>query len=388
MTPRTQRPFPRAALAALALCLLALLPACAQDEQPPEQTIRALKTMTIQGRTGGQQRRLAGVVQARRSSQLSFEISGRVQRIAVDIGDRVEEGRVLATLDPEPYRLEVAAAESELEKIQANVNTTRADWQRYDQLYAQRIIAKSELDQVKLQYDSARSELATQQSRLEIARRNLRLTELKAPYSGHVAEKLVEEHEEVQSGAPVLKLDSDGAKEVSMTVPESLIGRMSRGMEVTVTLPSLRGRTVPGRVTDVGATALKANAFPVKVAILEDVPGLELGMSAEVRFFTDEYGGGANGANGDETPKGSGYLIPFQALLPEKEPLRGHVFVYDPETSTVRRVQVRISGMLDNMILVDEGIEAGQVIAVAGVSFLADGMRVKLMEQATSPAAE
>jgi RND family efflux transporter MFP subunit len=385
MTPRPRRPFPHTALAALALCLLALLPACAQDELPPEQTVRALKTMTVQGRTGGQQRRLAGVVQARRSSQLSFEISGRVQRIAVDIGDRVEEGRVLATLDPEPYRLEVAAAESELEKIQANVNTTRADWQRYDQLYAQRIIAKSELDQVKLQYDSARSELATQQSRLEIARRNLRLTELKAPYSGHVAEKLVEEHEEVQSGAPVLKLDSDGAKEVSLTVPESLIGRMSRGMDVTITLASLRGLDVPGRITDVGATALKANAFPVKVAILEDVPGLELGMSAEVRFFT---GTTTEGANDDGTGAGSGYLIPFQALLPEKEPLRGHVFVYDPETSTVRRVQVRISGMLDNMILVDEGIEAGQVIAVAGVSFLADGMRVKLMEQATSPAAE
>jgi multidrug efflux pump subunit AcrA (membrane-fusion protein) len=156
-------------------------------------------------------------------------------------------------------------------------------------------------------------------------------------------------------------------------------------MDVTITLASLRGLDVPGRITDVGATALKANAFPVKVAILEDVPGLELGMSAEVRFFT---GTTTEGANDDGTGAGSGYLIPFQALLPEKEPLRGHVFVYDPETSTVRRVQVRISGMLDNMILVDEGIEAGQVIAVAGVSFLADGMRVKLMEQATSPAAE
>jgi multidrug efflux pump subunit AcrA (membrane-fusion protein) len=81
----------------------------------------------------------------------------------------------------------------------------------------------------------------------------------------------------------------------------------------------------------------------------------------------------------DENRK-SGYLVPIQALLPGPEPNRGFAFVYDPGTSTVKKTPVRSHGMAHNKAIVNEGLAAGDIIAVAGVSFLADGMKVKLMK--------
>jgi multidrug efflux pump subunit AcrA (membrane-fusion protein) len=77
----------------------------------------------------------------------------------------------------------------------------------------------------------------------------------------------------------------------------------------------------------------------------------------------------------------AGYRVPIQAILPAKEVRQGYAFVYDPDTSTVRKAPIRTLGAEQNMVIVSEGLSAGDIIAVAGVSFLADGMKVKLMKQ-------
>jgi multidrug efflux pump subunit AcrA (membrane-fusion protein) len=75
-----------------------------------------------------------------------------------------------------------------------------------------------------------------------------------------------------------------------------------------------------------------------------------------------------------------GYLVPMQAVLPSPEPDRGYAFVYDTQTSTVKKTPVRSRGTENKKVIVDEGLAAGDIIAVAGVSFLADGLEVKLLE--------
>jgi multidrug efflux pump subunit AcrA (membrane-fusion protein) len=77
----------------------------------------------------------------------------------------------------------------------------------------------------------------------------------------------------------------------------------------------------------------------------------------------------------------SGYLIPVSALAPGDEKSRGYVFIFDPESSTVKKTPVRSpAGIQDNYVAVKEGVKPGDIIAVAGVSFLEDGQKVKLME--------
>ena len=73
-------------------------------------------------------------------------------------------------------------------------------------------------------------------------------------------------------------------------------------------------------------------------------------------------------------------MIPGHAVRPTTNPNVGFAFVYQPDTSTVKKVPIQWLGVKDNMVIVTEGLSAGDVLAVAGVSFLSDGMKVKLME--------
>ena len=82
-----------------------------------------------------------------------------------------------------------------------------------------------------------------------------------------------------------------------------------------------------------------------------------------------------------EDKQTAGYLVPIQAILPAKEAGQGYAFVYDPQTTTVRKTPIKTLAAQNNLMIVSEGLSAGDIIAVAGVSFLADGMKVKLLEK-------
>jgi multidrug efflux pump subunit AcrA (membrane-fusion protein) len=74
-----------------------------------------------------------------------------------------------------------------------------------------------------------------------------------------------------------------------------------------------------------------------------------------------------------------GYFVPFNALAPSDKPQTGHIFVFDAKTSTVRKVLVTVQTAERKMVAV-RGVKPGDVIAVAGVNFLVDGQKVKLMQ--------
>ena len=127
--------------------------------------------------------------------------------------------------------------------------------------------------------------------------------------------------------------------------------------------------SVKGRISDIGSAAVKANAFPVKIEMIEPGDNVKPGMTAEANLAIEDE---------DRQP---GFLVPYQAILPAAEAKRGHAFVYDPDTSKVKKTPIRYSGSQKNQAMVHEGLAAGDIIAVAGVSFLADGLEVKLMKQ-------
>ena len=74
-----------------------------------------------------------------------------------------------------------------------------------------------------------------------------------------------------------------------------------------------------------------------------------------------------------EESEESGYLVPLSAIAPGEETRQGYIFIYEPQTSTVRKTRVRARDVRENLVIIREGLDAGDIIAVAGVSFLYDG---------------
>jgi len=349
-----------AALAALAGC----------DDAPPEadERVRAIKPYYVAEPTGGDVRRYSGTIVAANTSALSFAVPGTVQSVSVAQGDRVTKGQVLAVLEAESFELDVQAAQSQLAAAQADFDNKKVDLDRQRQLYERGWVAEAALDQAIAGADAARGELNLARSRLGLAERDLAHTQLTAPFDGIIALRDVEPFVETKKGQTVFQIDSEGAFEVQLSVPDSIVDRLAVGSAVTVNVFTRVDCGCTGRIVEIGAVAGTANAVSVKAAILENPGGLFPGMAAEASVVLSD-GGGPHG-----------FLVPLVAISPGEGDSQGYIFKYDAAAGVVRKTPVRPEQIVSgNLVGVVEGVAAGDIVAAAGVSFLRDGQRVKLL---------
>ena len=346
--------------------LSVLLISCGKKKEVPEQ-VRSIKTITVSALASGQTRKFTGVIFAVNYSYLSFEgVSGRIIKLNADIGDKVKKGEVLAVVDKQKYQLAVKHAEAQLKRAEAAIVRTKSNYEREKILFKKEASFKRRLETMEFQYKAAVSDEAAAKAALGLAKRNLGHTELKSPYDGFVGERFVLPNQEVAKGERIFRIDEKGELEVQFDVPESLRKRVKLNSEGVVRLPGQPGKDIKCKISFLGTAASKGNAFPAKALLIKPSVSVKPGMTAEVSFSLPVVGAL------------SGFLIPPSAILMGKEKRTGFVFIYDPATSTVKKTKVRFSGAQGNLGIVSDGIKGGDIIAVAGVSFLLDGMKVQL----------
>lgn len=344
-----------------------LMTGCNSEPPPVQQQVRALKTLVVSELATGKQRIYSGTVKASDSSGLSFPVSGTVKDVEVNRGDRVKEGELLAVLDQAPFLLDMEAVQAELTKIESSFEEKALDYQRKAQLVEKGWVSQTSVDQARTARDVASSDIAYATSRLNQARRNLNNTRLYAPFDAEIAERQVNPFTEVKAGERVFELNAVGMLEVEVAVAENTIAQITQGLPVQIRLPAIT-TTVKGRITEVATVAGAGQLFSVTISMVAPPASLRSGMTAEVSILLAPDAVSA------------GYLVPLTAIVPEQDMQGGAVFIYDPASSTVRKHKVRVVGARGNLLEISEGIKAGDVIAVAGASFLSDGQTVKLLQ--------
>ena len=344
-----------------------ILGACEEPVPEVVEQVRAIKTMTIRELASGQTRKYSGIIEATDSSALSFQVSGNVQSVGVELGERVNQGQLLAVLDPKPYELNVQAAKAELSKARAELSEKQQEFTRQKTLFDKGWVAKAALDQATAGFESAQSQVNFAVSQLNLANRDLGLTKLTAPFDGIIAEREIDPFIEVGAGQKVFEINAEGAIEATFDVPETTIAQITMGMPLKIRFSTGGLCDCEGRITKIGSVAGDANAFPVTAAVLDPPEGVLPGMTAEVTLILQ--------GSAEETA----FLLPLAALAPGGTPPDGSIYVFDAESSTVRKTAVKIKGATDNMVAIFEGVSTGDVVATAGVSFLSDGQQVKLL---------
>lgn len=361
--------------ARLTACVVAIATALGVagcDEAPPEEVerIRAIKPYYVVEPAGGAVRRYSGTISASNTSALSFAENGTVQTVEANQGDRVVEGQVLATLDPEQFELDVAAARSELATTKAEYDNQQLELDRQRQLFERGWVAKAAYDQAVASFEAAEGQLNLARSRLGLAERDLANARLTAPFDGVIAMRDVDPFVEVSAGQTVFQIDSEGAFEVELSIPDTTVGRLTIGAPVSIDAATVAECGCVGRITEIGVAAGAANTVPVKAAILSNPDGVLPGMAVEASVMLTD---------GDQE---GGLLVPVVAIAPGDDNARGYVFKYDTENNVVRKTPVRSEGVINgNLVGITEGVNSGDIIAAAGVSFLRDGQAVKLMGQ-------
>ena len=232
-----------ARIASRIVLLSALAGVLGCDEEPVQKAerVRAIKPYFVVEPAGGDVRRYSGTISASNTSDLSFAVAGTVKTVAVNKGDRVAKGQVLATLDPKPFALNVQAARSEVNAARAEVTNKRAELDRQRKLFKRGWVAKARLDGAVTEFEAAEGKLNLARSRLGLAERDMRQTQLEAPFDGVIALRDVNPFVEVKIGQKVFQIDSQGAYEVDLSIPDTIIGRLSIGAPVTIDAATVAG---------------------------------------------------------------------------------------------------------------------------------------------------
>lgn len=353
-------------LLALGLVSAFFLAACEEETVPVTPQVRAIKTFTVTDVAEGQRLKFPGKVEAADTSSLSFAVAGSVVSVSVGAGDRVSKGQVLATLDKEPFEDDVNAANAELQKARAGLKEKEQDLQRKAALFSKGWVARAALEQAQSAMEAARSDVGYVTAKFNKANRSLEDTVLRAPFDGIIGERSIDPFIEVAPGQPSLILNAEGALDVAISVPEKNLARIHIGMPATVNVTPLGQEILSGRVTEIGAEGGAGNVFPVRVSLDQFPAVIRSGMTAEVFLTVARQDGPA------------GFLIPISAIAPGDDRSKGYVYVYQADNSTVRRMPIKPHGARDNLIAVS-GVKAGDQLASAGVTFLHDGQKVKLM---------
>lgn len=351
----------------LVLILAGSLQACGEDEAPAEEQLRPVRFVLVDAGTGTRARSFSGLSKSSTESRISFKVSGTVTNVPVQIGQRLEAGDLIAELDRATFDLQSQQAEASLVEAQANFRRAAANYDRTKGLYANDNASLNDLESARAGAESAEALVESASKALDIARLNTSYTRLTAETDCSIASLDVEVNENVASGAQVAVVSCGDEFEVTMDLPESLIGSISVGTDATIKFGAIEGETFDGKVSEVAvASAAGSAGFPVIIRILNSSPALRSGLAADVTFLIDE---GVDGT----------FILPVSAVINGTDGT--FVFIAEPTENgeaLVRRKMVSLGELTQLGVEVIDGLAVGDRVITAGISVIREGQRVLL----------
>ena len=299
----------RGAVIPIAMILLA---ECSHGAKPSAEAAIPVRTAPVVRRAIASQLELSGNVVAAQTVQLAATVPGRLVELRVRIGDRVTAGEPLATIDGSTYRAQQTQAAGELARAQADRGAASAGYdaararlelarvtegrmarlyaagavarETYDQAHSEYLAASAALDQARAAIAEGNGAQAAAAGALDAASVSLADTVVRAPFDGVVTAKLAEAGSVVAPGVPIVSIQSDGALEIDVAVPQDAAAAVAVGQRLYVHVDALDKRTIVSRVRSITPMNDPATRSVLVKAAMPPVPGAISGMYARLEL--------------------------------------------------------------------------------------------------------
>lgn len=276
------------------------------------------------------------------------ETQGRILRMPFSVGDHVSKGSVLAQVDDELKRTQLAAAQVGYDKAKSDLN-------RYSQLVGDLAVSDQQIEGARLALRSAEIQVAQ-------AGRLLRDTRITAPVSGVITVRQSPQGSNVMPGTPIVTIVDVSQLKVKVNVSERDVFKMKVGDRVEITTDVHPGMTFMGRIESISPKSDEAHTYPVEIGVTNSGSKLKAGMFGRVSFSTV---GSINSL-----------VIPRQALVGSIQ--KPQVYVVNNGQAFLRSIVV--SGDVGTNVLVASGLLAGDQVVVDGQNNLTDSARVSIVK--------
>jgi RND family efflux transporter MFP subunit len=349
--------------AAGTLILLSALAGCHKEEKAAAQSIRPVRTVTVEFRQSGDTLSLTGEIQPRYQADIGFRVQGKILERPVDVGTAVNKGDLIARLDPQQYRQDLEVAKSEVAAAEAEVTRSQAQEARQRELLKNGHTTRVQYDQALKTFKTASAQLDATRAKQIQASENLGYTELKADNDGVITAVGADAGQVVSAGQMVVRLARPGEREAVFNIAEGAFKSPPKNPTVMVHLVSNPDVKAAGTVRYVSPQADPATrTYTVRVS-LPDAP-------AQMRL-------GANVVGTVTLDQARTVTIPGTALF-QKD---GKAAVWLVEKDhTVQLKPIAVDRYQGDSVVVGSGLAEGDLVITAGVQKLLPGEKVSLLE--------
>ena len=350
-----------------------------QEAAPQASTEQAvtITTKPVETREVKRTVEMVGTLSGWEEVTVSNETAGTIEKILVDLGDKVKRGQLLIRLDQREARLALAQAEANLQAAKKALAQAQAEWRdadlslkRIQQLHSEGVIATSQLDVAQARFDSIEAQVHAReadidrfQALVDLARKHLSDTEIVAPISSEVQQRLVSIGEGVKEKTPLLHLVVTDPLKLQGTVPERFAPEIKIEQPVDVQVEAFTEQVFPGVVQRVSpAVDVQTRSLALEAKVPNSAGLLKPGFFAKGLILI--------GVN------------PQAVFVPEEAVYSfvGITKAFVVRDGTAQERQVKTGVRADSLIEVTEGLQPGETVATSGLAQLYQGARVRVVK--------
>jgi multidrug efflux system membrane fusion protein len=341
------------------------------------------------------------------SVNVAFRVGGYVTALhqvrgtggdrALQEGDFVRRGTVLAVVRQDDYRVKVelakstlaeataslAAAKWQVAEADASLRQTEIDFGRANSLFESQSLTKADHEAAATKLEVAKARAASAKSQAESVQRRaaaaadqvkeaeiaLGDTELRAPIDGTVLSRPIEVGSLVSPGSVGAVLGDTSSVKAAFGVPDAAVAQLRLGQPLQIRTDAIPGTDFPGRITRIAPAAdMKSRLFEVELSVPNRQKLLRPGMIATVTIF-------------DAGSRAPVPVLPLTAIVPSKTERQYAVFILERhgKEHVARMRDVRLGDAVGSSIAVLEGVKLGQLVVTSGSSLVTDGQPVQLV---------
>ncbi len=350
-------------LAGASLALLAIaLTGCNDTVAEKATPSRPVLVATVHYEAESPERSFVGTIKPRIETDMGFRVPGKVAKRLVEVGQTVDVGQPLATLDEVDLKLQAEQAEAELRAATGVQAQAAAAETRARELRVKGWTTDAQMDQARAAADEARARLNRAQRSVELTNNSLSYATLAADSRGVVTATLIEPGQVVSAGQSAIRVARFAEKEAVVAIPETLVGRAKEGV-ASVTLWSEPDKKYVAKLREIAPTADPATrTYLAKFSLPGAGDSVSLGMTATLTLADPATTRVAR--------------LPLSALFSEGgDP---SFYVVD-DKGDVALKPVAVKSYESNDVVISGGVDEGAKVVALGVQKLDPAQKVRVV---------
>jgi len=320
---------------------------------------------------------LLGNVNGNQEVRVFSKIPDRITELAVDMGDPVSDGSLIAVVENSKIRSQVNQVKANLEQARAQLANLETEYNRMQQLYKQNAVSQQQYDGTKTQMEATQAQVRALEEGLNQAKSQLEDSYIRSPIDGVIGQRFLSVGDMAVGQLPVVTVVQMDTVKIMVNVIEKYASNIKVGLPAKITITSLRDTSFTGKITKISPVIdPQSRMILTEIKVPNSERKLKPGMFADVRIILESHP--------------DAMVIPQYAILQKTElnitptgdqeiVRQDHVYVVKNDTAYYKAIQIGFQE--GNVTEVLSGLNMNDKVVILGQNNLEDSTAVRVVDE-------